>query len=223
MPDRWVRFNLQNASGQTIKKIFEHHCHGNWTDGWAPPNEIPNNTGASFQAENNAGDPLPAAEGYVKFGIPYRDKNDKPQQDELYLYWNAPFIGEPWVNGSVSTQPVQPDCDFEKQRIDLQSPPLPSNWTIFENFEGSAQGGALFGTDLLHGGVPFVGGPVLATLIFTGFSQERSRTFDCTLVNKPNSIGGFSHAWGFDPRLGLRRLIPDAPVISLRKYFGIRS
>src|SRR5215469_11224890 len=119
MPDRWVRFELQNASGQTIKKIFEHHCHGNWTDGWAPPNEIPDSTSAAFQAENNAGDPLPATEGYVKFGIPYTDKNNNPMQDELYLYWSARFLGIPRVKGSVSTKTLKSDCDFQQQPGDL--------------------------------------------------------------------------------------------------------
>jgi hypothetical protein len=221
MPDRSVRIELTNTSGQTIKKTFEHHCHGNWTDGWAPPNEIPNNTSAPFQAENNAGDPLPAAEGYVTFGIPYRDKDNNPMQDELYLYWSNPFIGVPQVKGSVSTQPVQPDCDFQKQAIDLRFPPPPSSFTVFEDFEGEGGHGALLFTDLLHGGIPFFGGPVLATLIFGGWAQGESLSLYCTLANKPNSIGGFAHAWGFDPRLGLRRLIPDAPAISLRKYFGI--
>jgi len=220
MVDRWVRIELTNDSGRTIKKIAEHHCRGEWSADWAPPDVVPNGTLIPFQAQNFGGDAAPSAEGWIKFGIPYIDNDGNSAQDELYVYWDNPFIGLPTVKYVVSTQVVQPDCDYNKQPIDLSFPPRPSNFTVFEDLVASGNQTPL-GVNLLQGGVPFAGGPVLAAIIFGGNQNEPNIFRIARLAPKPNSIGSFAKAWGFDSRLGLRRLIPDAPAISLRKYFGI--
>src|SRR5260370_23281712 len=126
MPARSVNITLANSSGSTITKTFEHHCHGQWTDGLSAPATIASGATAVFQAES-AGI-LTGAEGYVKYGVPSTNTNGDPTQDELYLYWDNPFIGQTKASGLVSTQSVQPDCDFEKQPPGF--PPLPSRFAI---------------------------------------------------------------------------------------------
>src|SRR5260370_13019356 len=113
MPARSMNISLTNASGITITKTFEHHCHGQYTDGMAPPGTIANGQTVVFQAES-AG-VATGTEGYVKYGVPSgTDNNGNPTTDELYLYWDVPFIGTPKAIGTVSTASVQPDCDFDR-------------------------------------------------------------------------------------------------------------
>jgi hypothetical protein len=217
MPARSVNFTLTNSSGSTIAKTFEHHCHGQWTDGLSAPATIPNGATIVFQAES--GGILTGAEGYVKYGVPSTDTNGDPTQDELYLYWDNPFLGQTKASGLVSTQSVQPDCDFEKQPPGF--PPLPSRFAIFGQRAGGPGAPLQAFWDFASGGIPFAGPLIDVAIIFGNVHNEPEATLILTLAPAPTSVGGFSVAWGFDPRRGLRALTRDAPVISLRNLFGI--
>ena len=71
------------------------------------------------------------------------------------------------------------------------------------------------------GAIPIIGPLLDLAIIFGGVLETANVTLRVALGLAPDNVNGFAAGWGFDSRLGLRRLMADAPVISLRRFFGI--
>ncbi len=106
MPARTYDIFLRNESGSTLTKTFDHLCHGSFTPGLAPPDSIASSQEIRLKAESDGF--ATGTEGYVKYSIGGRDT--------VYIYWDNPFtLGVTHLKTQVSTEDIEPDCDFEKK------------------------------------------------------------------------------------------------------------
>jgi hypothetical protein len=205
---------LWNNSGVTITKTFDHLCHGDWTPLLSPPNSIPANTEVKFRSESSG--IATGTEGYVKYAIPSFDRNNNPTQDELYIYWDNPFVGNTQGRAQVSTADIQPDCDFDKTG-GSQFPPLPSRFEIY-HYQAAGPGGSL---------EPFwevAAGPLFALPIWFGNlanTDEGTLVLELAPVPNPASVRAFAQHRGFDLNKGLRAFTGNVPVVSLKTFMGL--
>jgi len=106
MSVRAFRVRLTNDSGFTLTKTFDHLCHGDWTPGLRPSDSIA--VGQTVEWRSESSGLATGTEAYVKYRI-------ESIGDTVYIYWDNPFtLGTTTAKGGVSTQDIEPDCDFEK-------------------------------------------------------------------------------------------------------------
>jgi hypothetical protein len=206
---------LINGTEVTISKTFDHLCGGDWTPALSPPSSIPANSQVLFRSES-AGIAT-GTEGYVKYGIPSFDSNNNPTQDELYIYWDNPFaFGVTHGLAQVSTQGIQPDCDYTKTAGNVFPPP-PSRFQVFKQ-SAAGPGGSL---------EPFwelAAGPIFAVPILfgnLGIVDEGTMILELAPVPNPASVRSFAMNRGFDVSKGLRAFTGYVSGVSMKTYMGL--
>jgi hypothetical protein len=204
MSARAFRFTLQNESGHSLTKSFDHLCHGDWTPSLRPPDSIPAGQQAEWRSES-AGTAT-GTEAYVKYTI-------DGVGDTVYIYWDNPFaFGVTHAKGQVSTQDVEPDCDFEKTPGSTFSPP-PSKFELFKNFELGGPGGP--------SGIGFIAEIPLAPIIVFGTVGIRDDAFiSLTLARRSNSLKTLALRRGVDATQGIRSSVLATGNNSLRSIMG---
>jgi hypothetical protein len=124
MPIRSYRVFLSNNTDFDLIKTDSHLCGGEWTsDEWTPPASIPARTQKGWQSESDG--IATGTEGWVKYRLALPDLvipggTPPPPKlgDEVYVYWDNPFLGSPFIKRSatltrsaVTLSGTKPDCD----------------------------------------------------------------------------------------------------------------
>jgi hypothetical protein len=214
MSQRAFNIFLINNSGVTISKTFDHLCGGDWTPALSPPPSIPDGKQVEFRSES-AGIAT-GTEGYVKYGIPSFDSDHNPTQDELYIYWDNPYLGTNTAITQVSTQGIQPDCDFDKTG-GSGFPPPPSRFKISRG-DAAVDGSGL---DPVWG---VVLGPIYALPILfgqIGKVDEATLILELAPVPNPTSVMMFARERGFDLTKGLRAFTGNVAGVSMKTFLGL--
>jgi hypothetical protein len=108
MPARAFRITISNDSTYLVlNHAFDHLCHGDWTDGWQPPQQISAGGSGGFQSES-AG-VWTGTEGYVKYDVAGNDGS----HGMVYAYWDNPYYGVTQFRFVASGGDVTPDCDYD--------------------------------------------------------------------------------------------------------------
>jgi hypothetical protein len=205
MSARAFKFTLQNESGHSLTKSFDHLCGGDWTPSLRPPDSIPAGQQAVWRSES-AG-VATGTEAYVKYSI-------EGVGDTVYVYWDNPFaFGVTHAKGQVSTQDVEPDCDFEKTSGSTFPPP-PSKFELFQNFASGGPGGP--------SGIGFIAEiPFAPILIFGTAGIQEDAFMSLTLASKLNSLKTFALRRGVNASRGIRSSVLAAGKNSLRSIMGL--
>jgi hypothetical protein len=145
-------------------------------------------------------------EGYVKFSI-------DTIGDTVYIYWDNPFVGVTTARGQVSTQDVEPDCDFEKTG-GSSFPPAESAFEIFQTFSGGGPGGP--------SGIGLIAQlPIAPFIIFGTIGIQEDATIFLTLGRKTSSLMTFAKHRGVDPSRGIRSFMMSAHTTSLKSFMQL--
>ncbi len=115
MPRRSTRITLLNNTPFTLTFLASNRCHGDWTDPWQPPSQIPPNTQGGWQSESSG--IATGTEAWVKYILNNTDSDfatGQPCLPELvYIYWDNPFVPnhdtKP-IKFQVGTSDVTPPC-----------------------------------------------------------------------------------------------------------------
>jgi hypothetical protein len=204
MSARAFKIELLNVSGSHLTKTFDHLCGGDWTPSLRPPDSIPPGNRVVWRSESSG--IATGTEAYVKYRI-------DSFGDTVYIYWDNPFFGVTHAKGQVSTQDVEPDCDFETSPGSSFSPP-PSKFEIFQDFAAGGPGGPA-GLGLMAE-IPFA--PVI---IFGTVGIQEDAFISLAVAPKPSSLRSFSLRRGVDPSQGIRSPMLAAGSNSLRSIMGI--
>jgi hypothetical protein len=205
MSARAFRFTLQNESGHSLTKSFDHLCGGDWTPSLRPPDSIATDRQAAWRSES-AG-VATGTEAYVKYII-------DGAGDTVYIYWDNPFaFGVTHAKGQVSTQDVEPDCDFQGPSGSTFPPP-PSKFELFQSFASGGPGGPS-GIGLIAE-LPFA--PIL---VFGTAGIQEDAFMSLTLSRKSNSLRTFALRRGVDASKGIRTAVLGTGKNSLRSIMGL--
>jgi hypothetical protein len=147
-------------------------------------------------------------EAYVKYSI-------DGIGDTVYIYWDNPFLlGVTHAKGQVSTQDVEPDCDFEKTPGGGTFSPPPSKFDLFRDFLSGGPGGP--------SGIGLVAEVPFAPIIIFGTAGIIEDAFTAlTLARKSNSLKTFALRRGVDASQGIRSSVLAAGQNSLRSIMGL--
>ncbi len=205
MAARAFRVEFANGSGSSLTKTFDHLCGGDWTPSLRPPDSIPAGSTVVWRSESSG--IATGTEAYVKYRI-------DSVGDTVYIYWDNPFLfGVTHAKGQVSTQDVEPDCDFEKSSGSSFSPP-PSGFDIFQTASSGGPGGPA--------GIGFVAEiPFAPVIIFGTVGIQEDASISLTLAPKTRSLRPFALRRGVDPGRGIRTPMHAAGSNSLRSTMGI--
>lgn len=205
MSARAFRFKLQNNSGHVLTKTFDHLCGGDWTPSLRPPDSIPVGAEVTWRSESSGVGT--GTEAYVKYRI-------EGVGDTVYIYWDNPFLGGvTQAKGQVSTEDVQPDCDFEKSSGNTFPPP-PSNFDIFQTFAAGGPGGPA--------GIGFIAQiPFAPVIIFGTVGIQEDATIGLTLGGKVRTLAAFASRRGVDASKGIRSAVLATGKNSLRAVMGL--
>jgi hypothetical protein len=206
MAARAFRFELENSSGFSLTKTFDHLCHGDWTPSLRPPDKIESKQTVVWRSESNGIGT--GTEAYVKYNI-------DSVGDTVYIYWDNPFlIGNTHAKWQVSTQDVEPDCDFEKSPPGSGFSPPPSKFEIFETFRGGGAGGPA--------GIGFIAEiPLAPIIIFGTVGIQDDASIILTLAHKSTSLRTFVTRRGVDPGRDIRSSVLKTGGNSLRSTMGV--
>jgi hypothetical protein len=204
MPVRSFEISLHNNSGFALTRTFDHLCHGIWTPALRPPDTIQNDVRAMWKSESDG--VATGTEGYVKYRI-------EGNGDTVYLYWNNPFaFGETWAKSQVSTEDIEPDCDFEKKVGVAVVPPQPSRFECPKTIEGQGEGAGI---------LEFIWQvPLIPFFLFGNQRISEHAGVSLALVRKANNLKTFASRRRIDLSRGIRSLAPGVPVISLKAVMG---
>ncbi len=206
MSARAFRIALSNLSGLDLTKSFDHLCHGEWTPGLSPPDHIPPGADGTWRSESSG--VATGTEGYVKFII-------EGSGDTVYVYWDNPFFGITSSRGEVSTQDIEPDCDFQKISGNV-FPARESEFEVFLVGEAGGSGGE---------GEPFSVGflaeiPIAPVVIFSTIGIQADATILLELARKSISLRTRAMRKGFNLTKGIRNLFPPNSPKALKKLMG---
>jgi hypothetical protein len=205
MSARAFRVILQNDSGSSLTKSFDHLCGGDWTPSLRPPDSIAAGQQVVWRSESDG--IATGTEAYVKYKI-------DGVGDTVYIYWDNPFaLGVTHAKGQVSTQDVEPDCDFERTSGSTFSPP-PSKFELFQDFPGSGGPGGPAGIGFIAE-IPFA--PII---IFGTLGINADAAISLVLARKSDSLKTFAFRRGVDASQGIRSPMLAAGENSVRSIMG---
>ncbi len=203
MAARTVQIILTNHSGFALTKSFDHLCHGDWTPQLRPPDTIAD--GAKVTWKSESGGIATGTEAYVKYTI---DRNG----DTVYIYWDNPFtLGVTTAKCLVSTQDIEPDCDFEKTKGGAAFPPPPSMFALARTDEVG------------EGGEKFFEVPLAPLLVLGDGGIVDHKVVDLTLEQKTTSLRTFALRRRMDLTTGIRSHLSSSSIAprSLRSLMGL--
>jgi hypothetical protein len=209
MSRRATRITLANNSDATLTLVGKANpCHGQWTDRWEPPNQIPANSQGrlvnSWRSES-AGIAT-GTEGWVKYVI--------GNQELVYIYWDNPFV---WADSTkpivftVSTSDITPPCD--QDRAGSEFPPVAGGALSHELFPAGAIMHGKLDADWLSA---LIGWP--AIVLGTVFGELDIDLEFTVGLRQRGSVRQTINSF-YDGRKGLRPLANKSNVKSLRKLF----
>jgi hypothetical protein len=204
MAARTVQILLTNHSGFALTKSFDHLCGGDWTPQLRPPDTIAD--GAKVTWKSESGGIATGTEAYVKYTV---DGNG----DTVYIYWDNPFtLGVTKVTHLVSTQDIEPDCDFEKTKGGAAFPPPPSKFDLFKTLDGVGEGGE-----------GFFEVPLAPLLVLGDGGIIDHKVVDLTLGQKTTSLRTFALRRRMDLTTGIRSHLSSSSIAprSLRSLMGL--
>jgi hypothetical protein len=216
---RTVKIFLLNNSGAEIRKTFEHCCGGEFTPGLHPPASI--SAGAEEVWRSESDGILTGTEGYVKYDL---------GGQTVYIYWDNPFFPDPLSGPSairdaslktqVSTQDIEPDCDFEKTEGGSGFGAPSGFEVVTAALIDDNEHGPDVGLFLFNGGLPFVPLAGLASVfISSGIIEDPIVTL--VLRPKTKSLKSFSATRNLNLSAGVRPFVPPGRLISLRAIMGL--
>lgn len=218
MPKRSIRITLLNNTPYMLTWLASNRCHGQWTDLWTPPRQIPPHSQGAWQTES-AGVGT-GTEAWVKYLL---ENTDSPCLPELvYIHWDNPFI---WPDSdvkkrekhSVGTSDVPTPCDPDGTTSGTFPPVAGTNppGCSHEVFRAGITGTGISNVTWWDA---IVNWPVLLGLTALG---EADINIQYTLgLREVGSVGQTIRSL-YDGRQGLRALALTAGKLSLKELFNM--
>jgi hypothetical protein len=216
---------LTNNSGLTLTHSFDHLCHGTWTPNLSPPPSIADGKAARIKSESDG--LATGVEGYVKYQVEVTglDKQGRPlPKDIVYIYWDNPFtLGTTHAKCQCSAEDIPPDCDFDQPAG--SGFPAPSLFALHQDFTGAGPGPDAQETvlEIASAVDPIQAGlaPLLFLFGMVGIIDHPFMALTLERVPVPTSLNTCASWRGIDLARGLRPLVRDVPVFSVKALFGL--